>query len=61
MLIGFSYRNQESFSASVYIHGTKEQSINERYKLLISIIKLPKTQKGTKGTIHGTELQNLTK
>jgi hypothetical protein len=61
MLIGFSYRNQESFSEDVYINGTKEQSINERYKLLISNIIPPETQKGTERTIHGTELQNLTK
>jgi hypothetical protein len=61
MLISSSNRNQESFSEGVYINGTKEQSINERYKLLISNIIPPETQKGTKGTHHGTEPQNLTK
>jgi len=55
MLISLFSCGQKSFSASVYIHGTKEQSINERYKVLISMTKPPEIQKGTKGTPHGTE------
>jgi hypothetical protein len=61
MLISLSCRVQESFSEDVYINGTKEQSINERYKVLILVTNPPELQKGTKGTHHGTEPQNLTK
>jgi hypothetical protein len=61
MLISLFICVRESFSEDVYIHGTKEQSINERYNMMILNIKHPEIQKGTKGTHHGTKPQNLTK